>query len=89
MEELRLKAQCNRVFLYCDCGGFTAPTHTMKGSPVTYGNVCDICHKITWTKEQYPYTEIMYNDYDTKKIEIEKCTRVDDEFVEVEYERVR
>lgn len=87
MKEMRLKAQANRVFLYCDCGGFTAPTGTMKGYPPVYGNKCDLCHKIIWTAEQYPYTEIIYNAGDIEKIEIDKCERVDDEFVEMELEQ--
>jgi hypothetical protein len=90
-KEIRLKAECNTVFLYCDCGGFTAPTGYSKMDNDTntlYGNKCDVCHKIIWTKEQYPYTEIIYFDGDVKKVEIEKCKMIEDGWREVEYERI-
>lgn len=90
-KEIRLKAECNRVFLYCNCGGFTAPTGYTKMDNDTntlYGNKCDVCHKIIWTKGQYPYTEIIYSGGDVEKVEIEKCEMIGDEWREAEYERI-
>jgi hypothetical protein len=46
MKEKRFMAKCNRVFLYCDCGGFMCPTKTKKGDLPLYGNKCDMCNKI-------------------------------------------